>query len=275
MLLVTRLALSLKRWRSSFWSIVPTLLGKTGFSSARAAAPFRWGFLDAKLGKSEGPAEEAAADAADGMLDLAAAVADCRRCCWVDVGDDGVGVCDTFPFFLAGRDRRPLVIGWEGTAGALVLFSAAGLLREGGTSKISPFSSPPGGVMERAEDSEDVLDAEFARVLRREGVTSLLLPFPLTPPPPPPPPPLAGCLGEAVLDEPILEADGVDDDFSGNLEERRFFLRWVSLWSTLGVRGSGLGSSCNLGTSSLTRLAYGARFGLWGVNRLFVVGGMK
>lgn len=172
--------------------------------SRACAAAFCWAFFDVRLGKSEGPT-------AEGMLDLEAAAEECRG--WVVVGEEGVVevVCDTFPFFFDGLDRRRLAIGWE-VAGALLLLSAAGLVREGGTSKTSPFSIPSGGVMERAEESEDVLDAEFARVLRRDGVAVFALPLPL------PFTPLVGFLDGAILEGVIL------GDGSGSLDERRLFL---------------------------------------------------
>lgn len=118
-------------------------------------------------------------------------------------------VCDTFPFFFDGLDRRRPAIGWE-VAGALLLLSAAGLVREGGTSNTSPFSIPSGGVMERADESEDVLDAEFARVLRRDGVVVFALPLPFTP--------LVGFFDGVILEGVILGDD------SGSLAERCFFL---------------------------------------------------
>ena len=91
----------------------------------------------------------------------------------VVVGEEGAEVGDTFPRLFAALDRlRPPAIGC-GATGAFLADSAAG---EGGTSKTSSSSIPSGGVMDRADDSDELVDWE-PDLVRGDS----FLDFPFTP----------------------------------------------------------------------------------------------
>ncbi len=138
-------------------------------------------------------------------------------------GEEGVGVVgDTFRFFFGALLRFGRAIGC-GAVGALALLlvSAAGLARKGGTSGTSPSPSesmmPSGGVKDRADESEeDELAMLAARAFRRIDGDSVSLALPL---------PVAGVLPFFFFlpSDAIAFTAGVADSESFLEYFRRFF----------------------------------------------------